>query len=453
MMNKEKDKIEDLKIVIFRNNLRIQDNYPLYNALNTNDNPNQNIICIYPLEILEGQNFGFKSCGDFRREFIYESINELKQIFEEKNISFYCVKNIEETLFTLDKNWNLEIFYEKEVGVQEMIFEEKLEEYPCKSYFAQTLVEAFEIDITKSFSNFRNKVEKALKNGKMAIKTPLKVEIKRVSKKLEVQIKNEELELLNKELILKGGENSGIKRIDYYFSNFLHAYYDTRSLVDGFDNSSKLSVFLASGCVSPRTIYLKLKEYEEKTKESKSSYWIFFELLWRDFFHLVMLQSKNKLFLKTGLLENESYNFKTQSKEMSDFFKANTGVDIIDAGIIELVQTGWISNRLRQLLSSYFVKNLGLDFRYGAAFFQEYLLDYNCASNYGNWAYQAGVGNDKKYRVFDPVKQSSFYKGKDYVRKYLKKEESIPSFDYKQMALKVKEEIFKIKDQNEKEYF
>ena len=287
----------------------------------------------------------------------------------------------------------------------------------------------------------------------MAIKTPLKVEIKRVSKKLEVQIKNQELELLNKELILKGGENSGIKRIDYYFSNFLHAYYDTRSLVDGFDNSSKLSVFLASGCVSPRTIYLKLKEYEEKTKESKSSYWIFFELLWRDFFHLVMLQSKNKLFLKTGLLENESYNFKTQSKEMSDFFKANTGVDIIDAGIIELVQTGWISNRLRQLLSSYFVKNLGLDFRYGAAFFQEYLLDYNCASNYGNWAYQAGVGNDKKYRVFDPVKQSNFYGGKDYVKKYLKKEESIPSFDYKQMALKVKEEIFKIKDQNEKEYF
>ena len=433
---------EELKVVIFRNNLRIQDNYPLYNALNKN----QNIICIYPLEILEGQNFGFKSCGEFRKEFIYESIIELKQIFEEKNISFYCVKNIEETLIILDKNWNLEIFYEKEVGVEELVFEEKLERYTCKSFFTQTLVEACEIDISKSFSNFRNKVEKALKNEKKEIKAPLKVEIKKAPKKLEVQIKNQELELLNKELIFEGGEKNSIKRIDYYFTNFLHKYYDTRSLVDGFDNSSKLSFFLAFGCVSPRTVYKKLKEYESKTKELKSSYWIFFELLWRDFFHLVMLQSSNKLFLKTGLLENESYNFKTQSEEMTNFFNANTGVDIIDAGIIELKQTGWISNRLRQLLASYFVKNLGLDFRYGAAFFQEYLLDYNCASNYGNWAYQAGVGNDKKYRVFDPVKQSSFYAGKDYVRKYLKKEESTPIFDYKQMALKVKEEIFKNKD-------
>jgi deoxyribodipyrimidine photo-lyase len=71
--------------------------------------------------------------------------------------------------------------------------------------------------------------------------------------------------------------------------------------VDGFNNSTKFSPYLASGCISAKTLYYKIKEYENKLGVSKSSYWIFFELLWRDFFHLVMLESGNKLFLKEGL--------------------------------------------------------------------------------------------------------------------------------------------------------
>lgn len=130
---------------------------------------------------------------------------------------------------------------------------------------------------------------------------------------------------------------------------------------------------------------------------------------------------------------------------MEQFFSANTGIDIIDAGVVELKTTGFISNRQRQLLASYFVKNLGLDFRYGACFFEEYLLDYSPASNWGNWAYQAGVGNDTKYRVFDPIKQSNMYGGREYIKKVLGKDETLPSFDYKKMAEKVKGEVFDIK--------
>ena len=436
-MNKEK-----LNVVVFRNNLRIDDNYALFNALKNKEN----VLCLYPLEILEGTNFGFKSCGNFRKKLIFQAINELKETLNEKNIPLYCVKDISNSLKALFANYSIKIFYEQEVGTQELEFEQKLENYHCDSFYKQTMIEAFDIDINKSFSNFRNKVEKALKTNKMQIQKPLEFEIQKQKETLKLNLQDEKLEVLSENLILNGGEKEAIKRVDEYLSKYMHKYFDTRSLVDGFDNSTKFSVYLSIGCISARRVYQKLKEYESKSYESKSSYWIFFELLWRDYFHLVMKQSSNKLFLKTGLLENESYDFSTNSQKLQEFFDAKTGVDIIDAGVIELKTTGWVSNRLRQLLASYFVKNLGLDFRYGAAFFQEYLLDFSCASNYGNWAYQAGVGNDKQYRVFDPIKQSKVYKGKAYIKKFLNKEETPPSFDYAKMAEEVKVNIFKNKD-------
>lgn len=436
-MNKEK-----LNVVVFRNNLRIDDNYALFNALKNKEN----VLCLYPLEILEGINFGFKSCGNFRKKLIFQAINELKETLGEKNIPLYCVKDISSSLKALFSNYSIKIFYEQEVGTEELAFEQKLENYHCESFYKQTMIEAFDIDVSKSFSNFRNKVEKALKTNKMQIQKPLEFEIQKQKETLNLNLQDEKLEVLSENLILNGGQKEAIKRVDEYLSKYMHKYFDTRSLVDGFDNSTKFSVYLSIGCISARRVYQKLKEYESKSYESKSSYWIFFELLWRDYFHLVMKQSSNKLFLRTGLLENESYDFSTNSQKLQEFFDAKTGVDIIDAGVIELKTTGWVSNRLRQLLASYFVKNLGLDFRYGAAFFQEYLLDFSCASNYGNWAYQAGVGNDKQYRVFDPIKQSKVYKGKAYIKKFLNKEETPPSFDYAKMAEEVKRNIFKNKD-------
>ncbi|WP_129502728.1 MULTISPECIES: FAD-binding domain-containing protein [Malaciobacter] len=118
-----------------------------------------------------------------------------------------------------------------------------------------------------------------------------------------------------------------------------------------------------------------------------------------------MYYSKNALFLKKAL-QDKDYNFKTTKSLINNFINANTCIDIIDASIVELKSTAWLSNRNRQLVASYLIKNLGIDFRIVAAFFESYLIDYNPASNYGNIAYQAFVGNDKTYRVFDVIKQS-----------------------------------------------
>jgi deoxyribodipyrimidine photo-lyase len=88
----------------------------------------------------------------------------------------------------------------------------------------------------------------------------------------------------------------------------------------------------------------------------------------------------------------------------------NTGIDFVDANMIELKLTGFMSNRGRQNVASYLCHNLKLDWRYGAAYFEEQLIDYDVCSNWGNWMYVAGVGNDpRENRVFNMEKQAAMY--------------------------------------------
>lgn len=421
-----------LAIVIFRNNLRIDDNHCLYNACKENDY----VLGLYSLELIKGEIFGFKKCNIFREKLIKESLLNLQENLFKYNINLSIVDDIEKSLEELSISYEITIYYDEEVGTEEKSFEEKLQRYPYKSYFSQTMIEPFVFDYKKSFSHFRNKAEK------IEIKKPLD----RISRKKTIEFKSLHIETPTiliqnpNAIIFKGGEDEALKQLENYLPK-IHEYKNTRNEMSGFDNSTKFSAYLALGCISARRIYHEIKIQEEKTYKSDSSYWIYFELLWRDFFHLVMKYSENKLFLKSGIKEIK-YNFRTDKKSLKSFFSARTGVDLIDASINELKSTGWLSNRNRQIVASYFVKNLGLDWRLGAAFFESLLVDYNPASNYGNWAYQAHVGNDSTYRIFDVQKQTQMYNGEDYINKWLLKERSKENIDYRAMAEVVKKEVF-----------
>ena len=421
-----------LAIVIFRNNLRIHDNYSLYHACTKHDF----VLGLYSLELLDGYEFGFKKCEVFREKFIKESLLNLQKNLLNYEINLSITDNIEKALEKLSKSYEIEIFFDQEVGTQELVFENKLKKYKHKSYFNQTLIEPFPFNFQNSFTGFRKKAEL------LEIKECLPSISKKKSVYFEsIDFKIPKINILNKYAItFKGGEDEALNHLQTYLPK-IHEYKSTRNEMSGFENSTKFSPFLAIGCISPRKIYHEIKKQEAKTHESDSSYWIYFELLWRDFFYLVLKQSGNKLFLKTGL-KGIKYKFRKDKKSLEDFFDANTGVDLIDASINELKTTGWLSNRNRQIVASYFVKNLGLDWRVGAAFFESYLVDYNPASNYGNWAYQSHVGNDKTYRIFDVEKQSSMYNGADYLKKWLQKESSKRKIEYRKMAQIVKKEVF-----------
>ena len=372
----------------------------------------------------------------FREKFIKESLFCLKNNLLKYNINLSIIEDIDKSLDELSKSYEITIYYDEEVGIQERAFEEKLRKYNHKSFFSQTMIEPFVFDYKKSFSHFRKKAEKQNIN-----KTLNEISIKKSIDFKSIDIEIPKLKIDNPNaIIFKGGEDEAKIHLQNYLPS-IHNYKITRNEMSGFENSTKFSPYLAIGCISPRRIYEKIKEEEKKTYQSDSSYWIYFELLWRDFFHLVMKYSENKLFLKSGIKEI-NYNFRKDKKILDAFFEATQGVDLIDASINELKTTGWLSNRNRQITASYFIKNLGLDWRIGAAFFESFLVDYNPASNYGNWAYQAHVGNESSYRIFDIEKQTQMYKGNDYIKKWLNKENSKLNIDYRAMAEIIKKEVF-----------
>ena len=210
---------------------------------------------------------------------------------------------------------------------------------------------------------------------------------------------------------LRGGETAGWKRIDQYFweTDDLRRYKETRNGMLGESYSSKFSAHLAAGCLSPRRIAWEVRRYEDERTGNDSTYWMIFELFWRDYFALIMAKHGHHLFRIEGL-RGERLPWKQDHSSFDHWADGQTGYPLIDANMRELSATGFMSNRGRQNVGSFLTKNLGIDWRWGAEWFESKLIDYDPASNWGNWNYVAGVGNDARgFRFFNTIKQAEDY--------------------------------------------
>ncbi|KAK7881819.1 hypothetical protein WMY93_030228 [Mugilogobius chulae] len=220
----------------------------------------------------------------------------------------------------------------------------------------------------------------------------------------------------------RGGESEALARIKHYFwdTNAVATYKETRNGLIGVDYSTKLAPWLAIGCISPRYIYSQIKSYETQRTANQNTYWVIFELLWRDYFKFVALKYGNQIFHINGL-QNKSSPWKKDMKLFNAWKEGRTGVPFVDANMRELAMTGFMSNRGRQNVASFLTKDLGLDWRMGAEWFEYLLVDYDVCSNYGNWLYSAGVGNDpRENRKFNMIKQGLDYDNNgDFVRQWV----------------------------------
>lgn len=232
------------------------------------------------------------------------------------------------------------------------------------------------------------------------------------------------------------------------------AYKDTRNGLLGEDFSTKLSAYLALGCISARQIHeelLKLEDGNDEAYEAADGYGqgendgtaaIRFELLWRDYMRLCTAKFGSKLFKLSGFTHarSDKYDKKWKTanertanseqtpspeeilKVLQRFHDGTTGMGLIDASQRELFLTGYTSNRARQNSANFLSKHLSIDWRYGAEWYEMLLTDYDVSSNWANWQYMAGVGNDPRgdARIFNPVKQAFDYdKGGSYVRMWV----------------------------------
>ena len=240
-----------------------------------------------------------------------------------------------------------------------------------------------------------------------------------------------------------GGESHAQDRISHLVSSgAMSSYKATRNGMLGRDFSTKLSAFLAQGHCTARQVHWAMMDFEDgkgKGKgvegygkgENDGTAAVRFELLWRDYFHLCMRKFGPKMFQLYGIRPQESKNNQKspppknwrrldRSTPGSDpaqtieafarFRSGRTGVGLIDASNRELFLTGYTSNRARQNVASFLASHLEIDWRIGAEWYECMLIDYDVPSNWGNWQYVSGVGNDPRQgRIFNPVKQAMDY--------------------------------------------
>lgn len=207
-----------------------------------------------------------------------------------------------------------------------------------------------------------------------------------------------------------GGENAGLDHLRQYFSGRSPATYkETRNALDSWDDSTKFSPWLANGSLSPKQVYAAVGHYESDVEKNDSTYWIKFELLWREFFQWQARRYTTDWFAYGGIQHKSPETHHCNDRFMQ-WCHGETGYDIVDACMHQLNHTGYMSNRGRQLVASCFVHELKQDWRYGAAYFEQQLIDYDVASNWGNWLYLAGVGSDPRgHRQFNLEKQADRY--------------------------------------------
>ncbi len=440
--------MEQKKILVwFRNDLRIHDHQPLFEASKKGD-------CIVPVfcidtRWLEKTKYGTNKMGNLRWKFLLESLVDLKNKFKNKSADLLIVLGkpedvIPEIAFKYKVS---SVVAYKEVATEEVILSDLLEanlwkhKIPLTLYLGNTLHNKEDLpfpikDIPDVFSNFRKRVERdsyirVMFEEPMKLSIPTDLEKSNLPTLIELGVEFKKQDARTA-ILYKGGETEALNQLHYYLweSDLLKKYKETRNNLIGRDYSSKLSAALSLGCISPRKIYWEIKKYENERGENESTYWLIFELLWRDYFRFMFKKYGSKLFQIDGIQTPKLRIPNPNELEWFERWKdGKTGIPFIDANMLELNSTGFMSNRGRQNVASFLIHDLNISWVKGAAYFEEKLVDYNPASNWGNWAYLAGVGNDaREIRKFNILKQAYDYDGKgEYVKMWLPFLKSLPS--------------------------
>jgi len=419
-------------LIWFRNNLRVNDNISLKKSIENNSNT----IAVYFFDpkLFKVDKFGFQKTAKFRANFLIETIIDLKNNLKDLNITLLTYfDSPENKLEELCKEHSVSAIYtQKEWTQEEVRTNEKIkktipsdiaiiEDYDQFLYHPNTVSKDFS-NIPNVFTAFRKKLEKTV-----AVLEEVRISALSSDNLLAIETEIPTLKTLGfidfniptkTAFPFLGGENEALKRLDnYFFETKKVAFYKkTRNGLVGTDYSTKFSAWLANGSISAKTIYWKIKKFEAEFGANQSTYWVIFELIWRDYFKYISLKYNNKIFKIGGILD-KNYQWYTYQKDINKWINGETKDDFVNANMIELKQTGWMSNRGRQNVASYFAKELLLDWRIGAAYFESVLIDYDVHSNYGNWMYVAGVGNDPRDRKFNTKLQAERYDSKYKFRK------------------------------------
>lgn len=440
-------------IVWFRRDLRLHDNEVLTTAIQNH----QRVIAVYCFDPDEfgKTRFGFDKTGSHRTQFLRESVQDLRESI--RRLGGELLVRHDQPVAVLTALVRLcdasHVYHQRLVGTEEARSEGRVqaamrsEGVSVTSIANHTLLHQDDLpfdleELPNLFTAFRKVVEKHWRVRK-AFEVPQSLDRLALNRRPDADAVDPgeipELAALSgasgpdvdsrATMRFAGGETEGLRRLEDYFweHDRLRVYKETRNGMLSPLDSSRLSAWLALGCISPRYVSESVSDYELERVANDSTYWLIFELLWRDYFSFVTDKHGSKVFKRSGI-QRLDLPWVEDPLLFEAWRDGRTGYPLVDANMQELAATGYMSNRGRQNVASFLTKNLGLDWRMGAEWFESQLIDYDPASNYGNWNYVAGVGNDARgFRFFNITKQSGDYdRGGDYVRHWLPQLRDVP---------------------------
>ena len=387
-------KVAAAVIYWFRNDLRITDNPAFAQALHRASQTAVKLLAVYvhdPKQHVQTP-WGFERMGAQRKAFLAERLHDLKLQLAVLGIELTELQGSpKDALSAFAKAQNTTQIYCEDIAAPEeqaAVEDLKATGLQVKTLWQSSLLEPADLpfdikNLPAVFTAFRNKVEK------QALKP----------REVPQQMANLP-------------ESAAEKHLKHYFAgDFALTYKLTRNQPMNWSPeqhfSTQFSPWLACGALSAPMIDAELKRFEAERGANDSTYWIWFELLWRDYFRFLHLQHGKKLYIKQGLGSVELAKVPDNRQGFKRWCEGRTGEPLVDAGMRELAATGWLSNRMRQVVASYLIYDLQGDWRAGAAWFERQLIDYDVYSNQGNWLYIAGRGTDPRGgRRFNPQMQA-----------------------------------------------
>ena len=401
----------------FRADLRLLDNPQFVNACQNS----QNLLPIFVLPPQEQTPCGFDRISQGRLAWLHQNLRDLRNSLEEKGSTLFVLEgDPKNVLPTLYKEIGADALYCEVIAAPEEeqdVLELQRAGLNIHTQWQSTMLDPQTLgmdigELPDVFTNFRQWVEK--RHLKFAEPVTIPQTIPPLPSKLPPQDQIQESAVT---LFVNGGESHALRHLEQYCERRLpDTYKETRNALSQFDSSSKLSPWLAVGSISARTIAGRIHQYEEQYGANDGTYWLWFELLWRDYFRLLMLKYGKRLFWPKGLSQRTPNTFDPEL--FKQWTTGSTGVDLIDAGMRELAETGFLSNRMRQIVASHWIYAMSGNWQAGAAWFESCLIDYDVYSNQGNWLYIAGHGTDPRGgRAFNVAKQIAQYDADGSYRK------------------------------------
>ncbi len=422
-------------LVWFTQDLRLHDNAVISQAHASSDAV---LHVFFMRDVLrEGIMPGLKSIGDHRRRFLHQGLADLKQQLQALGHDLLILdQHSHEGLPTLIEAYQINaVFHSKTHEWHERkewaAFDRKyhlvdfIEEDTFTLYSEEDLPFSFE-QLPEHFTVFQKQIE--------ADKTPLRDYEPSVQWAKPISYKRHDY-LVNLPNLgpnnqhYVGGESVALNHLQQYFSSDLSSSYKTkRNELLGGDASTIFSPWLSQGSLSATDVLQAAQGYEKSHGPTQYTNTIYHELLWREYYFWLAIATEDKLFLRQG-----THSYTPLTSFYPDRFQSwthgTTEWPIVNACMHELAETGLISNRSRQLVASCLINELSLDWRYGAAYFEQQLIDYDVGLNWGRWRFQAGVGDDSNHaRHLDLNKQTSAYDPNgDYISNWHGKDTMVPT--------------------------